>query len=297
VPIPVLSFENFIEYFKAIDICLNPISVDSDYFRGVKAKDFIQCKSQIKYLNAAICKKPIISGKSFPYEQAIKSGWNGFLLDNNINDWINTIKDLTKNSELRESIVKNAYNDVTQNFMLKNAADNMYKVLTKIIKNKKIKPKKNYDKIKKPSIMIDTANERGETVLGELFGNKRITQDFTCKKDGLYKFQFKAATYMRVNRGELRIQILTEDTNPNSILRSVDISCTNLHDNSWFEVSFEPIKNSANKKYYIVIKGMNCRAGSAVTLYYSTHVHNVGDLKVNRTVFKGCLAMRTYSKN
>lgn len=85
---------------------------------------FNRCKSNIKFLEAAMCEIPVIA-QSFedgPYEE-IKSGENGVLIRDN-SKWMDEINNLINNKELRRQIGKNAREYVMENYDI---AKNAYK--------------------------------------------------------------------------------------------------------------------------------------------------------------------------
>jgi len=287
---PILPYAKFIQYFKACDIYLNPISIDTAYFRNVKTIDFFNCKSELKYIIAGAVKKPILSSKSQPYEYAIKSGINGILLNNDVNSWIAHIIILTKNLKLKTRLTKNAYDDVSKNYTLKAVGEKIYYLFQEFFEKKNTEIKCN-----QPLYFLDNNQPESNSIVGEIFGNKKIHQSFMCKDNGLFKIDLRFATYIRKNKGILRIS-LTESLDGNTI-RTKDLLCEKLYDNEWHSLLFDPILNSKGKKYFIKIEGINCRIGSSVTVYYLSSPHNIGELLINRTKFNGSLTFKTYNRN
>ena len=119
---PIQPYDKLLGYFKGTQICLNPIDTVA------ASKDFCDCKSAIKYLHAGLARVPIISSRSFPYECAIKNKVNGILLDNEVDLWVQEIKNLMCPSENTLRIIDNAYLDVTSNFLLDNAGQSLYRI-------------------------------------------------------------------------------------------------------------------------------------------------------------------------
>ena len=79
---------------------------------------FNKCKSNIKFLEAAMCEIPCIvsSFKDGPYEKDV-DGTNGrFVKTSLTKDWMNEINALINNKELRQLIGKNAYNYAVANY-------------------------------------------------------------------------------------------------------------------------------------------------------------------------------------
>jgi len=288
---PILPYEEFIQYFKGCDIYLNPISIDTDYFRNVNTVDFINCKSELKYIIAASVKKPIISSKSQPYEYAIKNGVNGFILDNNEDTWIKHILLLANNNIIKNKLVNNAYEDFLNNYTLKAIGSRMHHLFQNLTKNNKTKTR-DISVYSMPKNKIDIEQADGNSTVGEIFGNKKITQSFQCNQNGLYKIDLKFATYMRENKGIIRLSLANSPEG--EPLRYQDVPCSDIMDNQWHSFTFEPLANSGGLKYYLRIQGINCRIGSSVTVYFDSKINNNGSLYINRTLFNGSLTFRTY---
>jgi len=126
----LLSFQDFIRYFKACDILLNPsMAGDREKISTYKAQDYVNCKSEIKYLNAAFCKIPIIASKTFPFRYAINHKINGLLANDTVEDWLFNIEQMINNSELRNSIIENAYIDVSTNYNLESASKKVISII------------------------------------------------------------------------------------------------------------------------------------------------------------------------
>jgi len=297
--LPILSYEKYISYLKSCDVCLNPISSDSLYFRNIKNTDFINCKSEIKYLLAGISKTPMVSSKSIPYEYAIKNGVTGFVLDNNLKEWLTSIKKLITNKPFKKDVVNNAYNHVKKDYSLESIGVKFRDLLNSWMFTKKETTKKETTKKIiipefKNNILVDIDQSEGGQHTGEIFGNKNIKQRFISRYSNFFKVEIRVSTYMRVNKGTLRIRILDEKCL--DIIREKDIPCSSFIDNSWHAFEFKPIIESAEKTYFITIQGINCRVGSSVTLSYNSRVINNSGFYINRTNFTGTLSFRTYAR-
>jgi len=83
---------------------------------------FNRCKSNVKFLEAAMCEIPVIA-QSFddaPYEE-ITNGENGFLIKDNKN-WSEVIEGLIKDKELRRKVGKNAKAYALKHYDINNKA-------------------------------------------------------------------------------------------------------------------------------------------------------------------------------
>ena len=85
-----------------------------------KENYFNRCKSNVKFLEAAMCEIPVIA-QSFdgaPYEE-LTDGENGFLIKDN-KDWKPVIEKLIKDKELRRKVGKNAKQYALDNYDINN---------------------------------------------------------------------------------------------------------------------------------------------------------------------------------
>ena len=265
--LPILDYEKYLSYFKAVDIYLNPIEITQKYHRGnVDYQDFINCKSELKYVHAGLASVPIISSKSYPYEKAIKNRWNGFILDNDENIWINTIKEILINKNLRNFIIKNAYDDVMANYTADVFANRVYNIYKNIKIERKFIPKE----ISK-AVLTSTQDKNisptgsGDFTVGEFFRNKKIITEFVCPIENLQKLSFFGATYKRDNnKGIIKLTLSFEE----KIIRTSEVDVAYLKDNSWFDFNFENIINSKNKKYTLLLES-NSVPLKSITIYCS----------------------------
>lgn len=106
------------EYFDALnelrlDIMLIPR--EDSYFN--------RCKSNLKFLEAAMCEVPVIA-RSFedgnsPYDKDIEHGETGYLVQT-VAEWVDCIEDLVENPDKRKAMGKKAKKYVLENFNIHN---------------------------------------------------------------------------------------------------------------------------------------------------------------------------------
>lgn len=300
-----LSYTDFIDYFRKSDICLNPISIDSSRFRGVKTKDFIDCKSELKYCTAGLARIPIISGRSYSYEKSITNRYNGIILDNNTDHWLDAVEELINNESLKKRIVDNSYKICMDKYSLSSVAKVVKKIFENNIKKFNISKKNNINKVVKSNninskkigygFRLDQYQYKGNSVLGEIFSKRKITQEFKVNANNLCKIELKAGTYQRINFGIWKFCIMEKLDDSTSIKRIAEVDINKIKDNEWFDINFEPLPDSRHKIYYLQIIGLDCHIGSSATLYYDSRENSLGgSLYINKNKFTGNLSMRTY---
>lgn len=110
VNLPYSSFIPFMKNEIDWDVGLAPLE-DTNINRS---------KSNLKYLEYTALNVPGIYSNVGPYQE-IASKKTGIVV-NNDNEWGEAIISLIENSELYETTLKNAYNDVSNNYLVENAA-------------------------------------------------------------------------------------------------------------------------------------------------------------------------------
>lgn len=75
-----------------------------------------ECKSPIKYIDYSAAKIPGIYSDSPAYRRVVKEMENGLLVKNTYDAWIHALELLRSDSNLRNIMAKNAYQDVQKNY-------------------------------------------------------------------------------------------------------------------------------------------------------------------------------------
>lgn len=88
-------------------------------------------KSNLKYLEYSAMNIPCIYSDVGPYKE-IKDKKTGLVVENKTECWSNAIINLIEDEKLYESILKNAYDDIKQNYMVDNASSIWKKILDEI---------------------------------------------------------------------------------------------------------------------------------------------------------------------
>jgi len=99
---PAVDWRKLPEYLVQFDINLAPLSVDNP---------FAQSKSAIKFMEAALVRRPTIASGSVAFEEAICDGENGFIADNE-GQWTEKLLHLVQEPGLRARMGEKAYQDI-----------------------------------------------------------------------------------------------------------------------------------------------------------------------------------------
>jgi len=125
---PILPFEQMIALLKDCQLLLNPMVPDRNTIIAITERthktidEFLDCKSEIKYALAGATKTAIISSKREAYLFAIENNKKGLLVEDTVESFIEAIKKLYFDTNLRNSIIQEAYMDVMNHYTLKYAA-------------------------------------------------------------------------------------------------------------------------------------------------------------------------------
>lgn len=101
--------------------------------------------------------------------------------------------------------------------------------------------------------------------LDELVANTEIAQTFVALEDDLRTVVFNVNTFGRVNTCTIRVKLmqLPED----KLVQESDFPCQTLPTDNPLQFSFEPVANSKNKTYRLIVTSPDGRAGNAVSLW------------------------------
>lgn len=135
---PILKEEEMISLIKGADILLNPLTLSEKNIEAIKYRckeplnDFLNSKSEVKYAIAGICKTCILSSKTESFYKVIKNGVNGFILDNNVDDWIKCIQYLYYHKDELNKIIQNSYNEVKDEYSIDRGARQVLDIINSI---------------------------------------------------------------------------------------------------------------------------------------------------------------------
>lgn len=139
ISLPYLPYEQMISYVKACQVLVNPMQLNEEKARQIEerihktAREFIECKSEIKYVLAGASKTAFIASKTAANIYAVKNGFNGILANDTVADWSNAIMMLFQDIEYRKKIIHNAYLDVKRQYSLDAAAKKAEGIMTQLV--------------------------------------------------------------------------------------------------------------------------------------------------------------------
>lgn len=272
---PYVPFEDPQDFYKTIeqanlDCVINPLPNEN----------FFECKSELKFIETGLLGIPLVTSPRGVFKDIAEKDTN-CLLAESLHEFEEKV---FKSLDRKKEIARNAKNFLKINNNICHERDQYLTLLNTLLLKPAFFLQDNFI----PGRMVPEST----TVLGEIFGQKTILQTFISDYDNLFKIQIKMGTYMRNNSGLVEISLISDLNDMGSVLKSTRIDCRKIVDNAYIDFIFDPIRDSAKKKYGLIIKSLNCRSGSAVTVYYNPR-HLNGNLYVNKSKFNGCLCFQT----
>ena len=122
---PFVSWKELPNILNMVDIHLAPLQAGNP---------FCEAKSELKYFEAAILKKPVIASPIQSFLSTIKNGVNGFIAYND-NDWKLYLSRLIEDPVLRQRIGESAYQYVLEKYSPAAMAAQVRHVYSEIIRN------------------------------------------------------------------------------------------------------------------------------------------------------------------
>ncbi|MDH3638107.1 MAG: glycosyltransferase, partial [Gammaproteobacteria bacterium] len=120
--LPPLEFETFLSVLCLADINIAPL----------EAGLFADCKSEIKWLEAAMCGVPSVVSRTATYETVIANGITGVIAENE-SDWNKGLERLINEPKVRKSIGSNAQHEALTKYGPKALADRFNNILQAVM--------------------------------------------------------------------------------------------------------------------------------------------------------------------
>ncbi|WP_406879179.1 YfhO family protein [Paenibacillus barengoltzii] len=118
--------------------------------------------------------------------------------------------------------------------------------------------------------------------IGKILPDTLIEQSFISKKSNLASVSIQFATYGRSfksEKGNIQFQLLDKD---NKVIREENIRLSDLNDNEFYSVSFEPVNDSLNSQYKFRIFTNDTNTDNAPTIWSSsTKAYEEGSYYLN----------------
>ena len=200
----IMPVEQYLVLLKRADINLAPL------VSGL----FADCKSEIKWLEAAYLGVPSVVSNTDIYQRTVVHGKTGFIADSSINNsWFACLEQLVNDASLRATISGNAKEHIMDNYSKSNIANSFLSDVKDMISiniesNKAIDATKS---LKKKVVLVNVLYPPqamgGATVvvnniadnLVERFNEAYDVYVFTSDIENLYSYQIKSYSHNHVN--------------------------------------------------------------------------------------------------
>ena len=117
--------------------------------------------------------------------------------------------------------------------------------------------------------------------IGKLIGGTVVSQKIYAPMENFSSITFLVATYQQVlESGSLSFKLYDMD---GSVLRSGEIACRDFLDNSKYRIKFEPIQDSKNKYYTLVLESHSPEMGMEPTFW----MHTFEEIPENPVILDG----------
>lgn len=122
----LVDYEKLQKMMSEVDVNIAPLVVN----------DFTNCKSELKYFEAAIVETTTIASPTYSYARAIKDGENGYLAS--FGEWYEKLEYLYERREENEEVARRARKDAVKNYFgeaIAKEAEKAYNELLKVGKS------------------------------------------------------------------------------------------------------------------------------------------------------------------
>jgi glycosyltransferase involved in cell wall biosynthesis len=96
--IPLMDYKNMLMDLRACDLNIAPLEINNV---------FCQCKSELKYFDAALMCVPTLASPTKPFKATIRHGVNGYLAET-LQEWFDCLEEVLKNKHLAYQVGMNA---------------------------------------------------------------------------------------------------------------------------------------------------------------------------------------------
>jgi len=134
------------------------------------------------------------------------------------------------------------------------------------------------------------SNEFAHAPVGVIGENSLVRQTFSCRRPGLNTVELFCATYGKnIPAGVVKIRLEQRGRT----LRQSEAPLKDVKDNSWLQVSFPPVADSALSEFDLIVTVAGIPEGYSFTIWASDLNPHGGELRFEDELRTGALCMRT----
>lgn len=139
--------------------------------------------------------------------------------------------------------------------------------------------------------ITDIKQQNKDELLGPLYEDTIISQEFKCRYPNLVTVDIMVGTYQKSNNHSIIFKLY--EYGKNIVLANEKVDASLLADNSWLSINFKPIINSEGRKFYFTIEAKGTSVANCITFFKNPLEKRYGKLSVNNNIIIGCIAFRT----
>jgi hypothetical protein len=134
------------------------------------------------------------------------------------------------------------------------------------------------------------SNELAHAPVGMIGEAALVRQTFCCRRPGLNTIELWCATYgRRIPSGVIRVRL----EQGGRVLRQSEVALSSVKDNSWVQITFLPITDSAGREFDLIVSVAGAPEGCSFTIWASDFNPHRGTLRFAGGLHNGALCMRT----
>lgn len=130
-----------------------------------------------------------------------------------------------------------------------------------------------------------------DSVTGEFTNKEKIGQKFRCRYPNLTAVEVFIATYKRTNNHILNFKLF--DAATDILVAEKEFNALDLVDNTWINITFDPILNSEGRDFYFYFESQGASEGNSITLWKSSSENAYGSIWKDGELESGNLTFRT----
>jgi len=131
--------------------------------------------------------------------------------------------------------------------------------------------------------------------VGEIYGDSVVGQSFIATEDNFSRVDILFTTYERINTKNVIFSL--KDDSSSIELFKIEMNASEIHDNKYYSIIFDPILNSKNKRYMFTISSPESIPGNAVSVYKTTSdSYPLGLGYINNEAISGDITFKTFNK-
>jgi hypothetical protein len=130
----------------------------------------------------------------------------------------------------------------------------------------------------------------------QIFGRNQIGQTFIAKRNDLARIDIMLGTHGRLNSGPVTFR-LWELSSPRKQKLNFTFDASEVRNNLYHTLKFDPIRDSRDKAYYFLLTAPNASEGNSISAWMNNqNIYREGSYWFQNQESEGDLVFRVYTK-